>query len=90
MQIIFVVPAGAGWAVRSDAVENAMVFRSGAKAEAAAKRLGEALAAAGEPVQIDVRLRSGARAGRFVCLPSTLVTAPQAGAAARRLKSDRG
>jgi hypothetical protein len=69
MLTVSVTPAGAGWAVRSAAFDNDMVFRSGARAEAAAKRLGEALAAAGQPVEIEVLLRGGARAGRFLCLP---------------------
>ena len=47
-----------------------MVFRSGAKAEDAARRLAQALADAGEFVEIDVVLRDGRRAARFVCAPT--------------------
>ena len=78
MRTISVTPADAGWAVRSDAIDNALVFRSGARAEAAAKRLGEALASAGELVEIEVLLRGGQRAGRFVCVPPELLARPAA------------
>jgi hypothetical protein len=47
-----------------------MLFRSGAKAEAASRRLAQALARAGEPVDIHIRLRDGnasvSREGSFV------------------------
>jgi hypothetical protein len=43
------------------------VFVSGAKAEDAALRLGTSLANAGEPAEIQVYLRGGALAGRFIC-----------------------
>ena len=43
---------------------------SGAKAEAAAKRLGVKLAESGEPVEIRVLLRDGSLAGRFQIAPA--------------------
>ena len=47
-----------------------MLFRSGAKAEAAARQLAEALAAGGEAVEIHIQLRDGASAARFLCVPA--------------------
>ncbi len=69
--VISVVPADRGWMVRSAAFENDMAFLSGAKAEAAARRLGLTLADQGEPVEIRIFLRDGSLAGRFVCTPET-------------------
>lgn len=66
MQTVSVVPAENGWAVQSDAIDNAMLFRSGAKAEAAARRLARALAQRGVPVEILIHLRNGEKAGRFL------------------------
>ena len=66
---ISVLPEQNGWVVRSAAFENDMVFHSGAKAEAAARRLGEKLAAHGQAAEIRVILRDGSLAGRFVCAP---------------------
>lgn len=69
MQTISVVPADGGWAVQCEAIENPMMFRSGARAERAAARLAQALAARGEPVDVRVHLRNGMPAGRYVCPP---------------------
>jgi len=69
MLCVKVAPVLEGWAVTCDAVENQMLFRSGAKAEDAARRLAQAMAEAGEFVEIEVRLRDGDRAARFVCAP---------------------
>ena len=66
---ISVIPDQDLWTVKSDAFDNAMVFRSGAKAEAAARGLGVRYARSGEPAQISVYLRDGTLAGRFVCPP---------------------
>jgi hypothetical protein len=46
--------------VRSQNVENVLVFRSNRVAEATAKRLGAKLAGAGQPVQIRFEPRAGA------------------------------
>jgi hypothetical protein len=67
---ILVLPHLHGWAVRSAAFENDMLFRSGAKAEAAARRLGRNLADHGQSCEIRVVLRDGTIAGRFVCVAS--------------------
>ena len=67
--VISVVPDRDGWTVSSNVFANAMVFRSGAKAEAAARGLGVRFAKSGEPAQIWVYLRDGTLAGQFICAP---------------------
>jgi hypothetical protein len=67
VRVIVVEPFAHGWAVKQPSVDNSQVFVSGAKAEDAAMRLGERLANAGLPAEIQVYLRDGALAGRFVC-----------------------
>ena len=68
--VISIEPVQGGWAVRQPGVENALLFASGAKAEAAARSLGERLSNAGQPGEIRVFLRDGALAGRFLCRPA--------------------
>ena len=65
-RIISVQPFGDGWSVRSDAFDSEMMFLSGAKAEAAARRLAATLARNGENSEIRIFLRDGQLAGRFV------------------------
>jgi hypothetical protein len=65
IQAIRVTPSADGWMVWSDGVDNAMFFRSGASAEAAARALAARIADRGEPVEIEIILRDGALAGRF-------------------------
>ena len=65
-RIISVQPFGDGWSVRSDAFDSEMMFLSGAKAEAAARRLAEKLTRRGESAEIRIFLRDGQLAGRFV------------------------
>jgi hypothetical protein len=67
VRVIVVEPFAHGWAVRQPTVDNSQVFASGAKAEDAARRLGARLADAGQPAEIQVYLRGGALAGRFLC-----------------------
>ncbi len=69
VEVIYVEPLAAGWAVRHDSVENPQVFTSGAKAEAAARSLGGRLSRAGAPSEIRVVLRDGTLGGRFACAP---------------------
>lgn len=69
MEVVSVVPADCGWAVRSNAICNEMLFRQGGRAERAARRLAHALAARGEYVELRVHARDGSLAGRFVCPP---------------------
>ena len=66
VQVIVVEPFAAGWAVRQPSVDNSQIFNSGAKAEDAARMLGMRLAEAGTPAEIQVYLRDGALAGKFV------------------------
>ncbi|HZW15411.1 MAG TPA: hypothetical protein VFF66_04055 [Brevundimonas sp.] len=71
MERVIVEPLASGWAVRSDALDNLMVFRSGSAAERAGRDLALGLAAAGEPAELQLRLKDGSKAARFVCLPPT-------------------
>ena len=72
--IISVKPMGDGWSVQADTLESEMVFLSGAKAEAAARRLAGAWAKSGESSEIHIFLRDGALAGRFT-VPASLAMA---------------
>lgn len=65
-RIISVQPFGDGWSVRSDAFDSEMMFLSGAKAEAAARRLADKLTRGGESAEIRIFLRDGQLAGRVV------------------------
>jgi hypothetical protein len=76
VRLISVKPLGEGWAVRSDPFANDMIFRSGARAESAARRLGQTLAAAGERAEIRVHDRAGGLVGRFACPPGAAPEAP--------------
>jgi len=64
-RIISVKLVGDGWSVQSDAFDSEMMFLSGAKAEAAARRLAGTLAKSGESSEIRIFLRDGALAGQF-------------------------
>lgn len=64
VHIISVAPAQGGWTVSAEAFDNPMAFLSGAKAEAAARALGEKIARRGEIAEIHVFLRDGSLAGR--------------------------
>lgn len=68
MKSIVVEPFGEVWAVRVEGAEP-QLFSSGRMAEDAAKRIAKRLAASGERAELQLRLRSGATAARFVCLP---------------------
>jgi hypothetical protein len=66
--VISVTPEGSAWAVRCpDVFDNPLLFRSGARAEAAARRLSENLSRGGLDCLLELRLRDGALAGRFLC-----------------------
>ncbi len=62
---INVTPAEDGWAVNSSALKAPMLFRSGGKAEAAARQLAERLARSGEVAELVIILRDGSIAGRI-------------------------
>lgn len=64
--IISVAPAGEGWAVRSEALEAELTFHGGARAEAAARALADQYAEAGREAEVEIFLRDGALAGRYV------------------------
>lgn len=66
---IFVEPSGDGWIIRGDFHGGPLQFPTGARAEQAARDLAHRLADAGEPVVLEIRLRDGARAGRFLFPP---------------------
>ena len=67
--IITVDPFGEGWAVRYPGVEYPSLFRSGARAEEAARRVANRIGRAGEWAEVRITLRDGSRAARFVCAP---------------------
>jgi hypothetical protein len=69
MRLISVTALNADWSVQADGLDNDMVFRSGARAEAAALRLGEQLATAGERCEIRIHDRTDKLVGRIVCGP---------------------
>lgn len=69
MMTVSVIAADNGWAVRSPALENQMMFLGGARAERAARRLAQALACRGECVELEIFARSGQLVGRFICPP---------------------
>lgn len=64
---IGVRPFAGGWAVSDDSFDNPQVFRSGSRAEDAAKSLGARSADAGYASEITIFLRNGAIGGRFIC-----------------------
>jgi hypothetical protein len=80
--MISVAPQGAGWAVRCPALfDNPMLYRSGAQAEGAARALADRLSQAGLDCLLELRLRDGAVAGRFVCPAAPVLAPPLARAA---------
>jgi hypothetical protein len=64
-RIIAVKPIGDGWSVQAEAFESEMVFLSGAKAEAAARRLARTLSDNGQASEIRIFLRDGVLAAQF-------------------------
>lgn len=76
MDTIVVEPLAKGWAVRTDAVENPMVFRTGRAAEDTARALAFKLAQAGKLVRLRLKLRNSSTEARFVCLPPLEPQAP--------------
>lgn len=68
MQKVIVEPVDGGWTVNVESIENPMIFVSGRAAEDAARDLAMKLAASGADVELELRLRGGKRAARFVVL----------------------
>lgn len=81
MKTVSVVPAAHGWAVRSDAIDNELFFRTGAAAERAARRLAESLSQAGHAAKLSIHLRDGSPVATFLCPPQW---APQAAGSDRQ------
>ncbi|MDR3511348.1 MAG: hypothetical protein P4L73_06925 [Caulobacteraceae bacterium] len=67
--VISVAPFEDGWTVRSEALETDLKFERGARAEAAARALADRYAKAGRLAEVEIYLRDGALAGRFVHTP---------------------
>lgn len=65
---VIVAPVDGGWTVDVEDIDNPMMFVSGRAAEDAARELALKLAAAGADVELELRLRNGQRAARFVVL----------------------
>ncbi|RZJ42621.1 MAG: hypothetical protein EON86_07190 [Brevundimonas sp.] len=68
MRQVIVEPVDGGWTVKVETVDNPMMFVSGRAAEDAARDLALKLAGGGEDVELELRLRGGERAARFVVL----------------------
>jgi hypothetical protein len=64
--LITVSPAGPGWALQSPGLDGDLVFSSGAKAEAAARRLAQRIAESGDAVELRVVVRDGSLGGVFI------------------------
>jgi len=79
MQVITIAPAANGWSVAVAGVANAMMFRSGALAEDAARRLAQRLADAGQDAKIQYQLRDGSRGPRFAYPARSWRSAVEAG-----------
>jgi hypothetical protein len=76
METIVVEPLARGWAVRTDTVDNPMVFRTGRAAEETARGLAFRLAQAGQLVRLRLKLRNSTTEARLVCLPPLDPEAP--------------
>jgi hypothetical protein len=72
-EVITVAPSQGAWIVERLAKSSPQVFRSGATAQAAARQLGDAIARGGQAAEIQIFLRDGSLAERFLC---PAVTAP--------------
>jgi hypothetical protein len=66
---ISVSPAAFGWTLQIDDREAVLVFASGGLAEAAARRLAQRLASAGEACDVFIYLRDGSLAGTLRSTP---------------------
>lgn len=69
LQTIVVEPSGAGWIVGVRGLMNQMFFANGRNAEIAARDLATRLADVGEGVEVEIRIRGGAIAGKYFCFP---------------------
>lgn len=70
VQLVIVEPVGGAWLVRADAIGFSEHFQNGRDAELAAKALATKIEASGSAAEIEIFLRGGALAGRFVWPPT--------------------
>lgn len=59
LRVINVTPADGGWTVSAEPFANPQAFLSGAKAEAAARKLAQQIIGRGENAEIRIHLRDG-------------------------------
>lgn len=64
--VISVRPSAEGWIVSREGIGREAIFPSGARAEAAARRLMDELSGQGEAAELHIYLKDGTLAGRFV------------------------
>ena len=64
--VISVAPSGKGWAVHSETLDSDLTFEGGGRAEAAARALADRYADAGRHAEVQIFLRDGDLAGRFL------------------------
>jgi hypothetical protein len=64
--LITVTPSGLGWTVQSAALDGDIFFSSGAKAEAAARRLAQRIAEDGGTAELRIVVRDGSLGGAFL------------------------
>jgi hypothetical protein len=64
--LISVTPAGEGWSVHSDVLDGPLAFARGGRAEQAARALATRYAQAGQSAEVQVFLKDGVLAGRFL------------------------
>ena len=69
---IRVAPAPGGWSVEADGLSAPLMFRSGGRAEAAARNIAQAFAAVGLHSELRVFIRDGSLAGHFICPPEAM------------------
>jgi hypothetical protein len=62
---VFVTPIDSGWAVERDPGGEPLVFASGGRAEAAARRVAEAARRSGTRAEVVIHARDGVCVGRF-------------------------
>lgn len=90
LQNIVVEPSGTGWTVNVRGLVNQMFFASGQSAETVARHLATRLADVGEGVEVEIRIRGGAVAGRYFCFPHAANEGGTAVSSAPRAATDFG